>query len=69
MIDSAQLIKIIHQLPASLISIIVTNVLLILGFALGKLVLYRNENAIKFYAYFSTVPLMKRSIFIQTFRF
>ena len=53
MIDSAQLIKIIHQLPASLISIIVTNVLLILGFALGKLVLYRNENATKFYAYFS----------------
>lgn len=55
MIDSAQLIKIIHQLPASLISIIVTNVLLILGFLLGKLVLYRNENAIKFYAYFSVV--------------
>ena len=55
MIDSAQLIKIIHQLPASLISIIVTNVLLILCFALGKLVLYRNENAIKFYAYFSVV--------------
>ena len=55
MIDSAQLIKIIHQLPASLISIIATNVLLIFGFLLGKLVLYRNENAIKFYAYFSVV--------------
>lgn len=53
MIDSAQLIKIVQQLPASLISIIVTNVLLILGFLLGKFVLYRNENAIKFYAYFS----------------
>lgn len=58
MIDTAQILKIIHDLPISLISIIVTNVLLILGFVLGKLVLYKNENAIKFYSYFSVVISM-----------
>lgn len=58
MIDTAQILKIIHDLPVSLISIIVTNVLLILGFVLGKLVLYKNENAIKFYSYFSVVISM-----------
>ena len=53
MIDTSQIFKIIQQLPVSLLAIIVTNVLLILGFILGKLVLYRHENAIKFFAYFS----------------
>lgn len=55
MIDTSQIYSIIHQLPVSLISIIVTNVLLILGFILGKLLLYKYENAIKFFAYFSVV--------------
>lgn len=58
MIDTAQILKIIQDLPISLISIIVTNILLILGFVLGKLVLYKNENAIKFYSYFSVVISM-----------
>ncbi len=55
MIDTSQIYSIIHQLPVSLISIIVTNVLLILGFILGKLLLYKYENAIKLFAYFSVV--------------
>lgn len=58
MIDTAQILKIIQDLPISLISIIVTNILLILGFVLGKIVLYKNENAIKFYSYFSVVISM-----------
>lgn len=53
MLDVSLIMKIFHQLPNSLIFIIITNVLLILGFILGKLVLYKNENAIKFFAYFS----------------
>lgn len=53
MTDIAQIIKIVQLLPVSLIAILVTNILLILGFLLGKLVLYKNENAIKFYACFS----------------
>lgn len=53
MVDYSQFMKIIHLLPVSLIAIIVTNVLLIFGFLAGKLALYKNENAVKFYAYFS----------------
>lgn len=54
-IDISELLRILNNLPASLIAIIITNTLLILGFILGKLALYKNENAIKFYAYFSVV--------------
>lgn len=53
--DIAQLMKIMHTLPVSLVSIIITNVLLIFGFVLGKLILYKGEGAIKFFAYFSVV--------------
>lgn len=53
MINYSQILKVIPLLPVSLIAIIVTNVLLILGFIAGKLALYKNENAVKFYAYFS----------------
>lgn len=54
-IDTAQVIKIISLLPLSLKVIIVTNVLLIIGFVIGKLALYRFENAVKFFAYYSVV--------------
>lgn len=54
-IDMAEVSKIISLLPWSLKMIIVTNILLIAGFVIGKLALYKNENAIKFYAYFSVV--------------
>lgn len=53
MLDVSLIMQIFHQLPNSLIFIIITNILLILGFILGKLVLYKNENTIKFFAYFS----------------
>lgn len=55
MFDTTQLIQIIKQLPDSLIVLIVSNVLLIFGFLLGKLALYKAENAVKFYAMFSVV--------------
>ena len=55
MIDFSIVSKIFHQFPNSLIFIMVTNVLLILGFLIGKLALYKNENAIKFFAYFSVL--------------
>ena len=55
MIDFSTVSKIFHQFPNSLIFIMVTNVLLILGFLIGKLALYKNENAIKFFAYFSVL--------------
>ncbi len=55
MIDFSTISKIFHQFPNSLIFIMVTNVLLILGFLIGKLALYKNENAIKFFAYFSVL--------------
>ncbi len=54
-IDTTQVIKIISLLPLSLKVIIVTNVLLIIGFVIGKLALYRFENAVKFFAYYSVV--------------
>ena len=49
------ILKIIQNLPISLILLIFANILLILGFIIGKIVLYKTENAIKFYAYFSVV--------------
>ncbi len=49
----SNVLKIIQTLPASLVGIIVTNILLIIGFIIGKLVMYKAENAIKFFAYFS----------------
>ncbi len=55
MIDFSTISKIFHQFPNSLIFIMLTNVLLILGFLIGKLALYKNENAIKFFAYFSVL--------------
>lgn len=55
MIDFSTISKIFHQFPNSLIFIMVTNVLLIFGFLIGKLALYKNENAIKFFAYFSVL--------------
>lgn len=58
MIEYEQLFRIIRQLPVSLIFIIVTNILLILGFVIGKIALYKNENLIKFYAYFSVIISM-----------
>lgn len=58
MIEYEQLFRIIRQLPISLIFIIVTNILLILGFVIGKIALYKNENLIKFYAYFSVIISM-----------
>lgn len=56
--DLSHLIKILHTLPVSLIAIIFTNILLIFGFVIGKLALYKSENAVKFYAYFSVVISM-----------
>ncbi len=52
-VDFSQIVKIAQTLPVSLISIILSNVLLIFGFLLGKLVLYKAEDAVKFFAYFS----------------
>lgn len=54
-IDTAQLMKILNSLPMSLVAIIATNVLLIIGFVIGKLALYKYENAVKFFAYFSVL--------------
>lgn len=51
--DYSNLIKTLHTLPISLLAIIITNLLLILGFVVGKLALYKAENAVKFYAHFS----------------
>ena len=54
-INMHELIKIIHTLPVSLIAIILSNIFLIAGFIIGKLALYKYENAVKFFAYFSVV--------------
>lgn len=58
-----QLVNIVKQLPNSLIILIVSNVLLILGFVIGKLALYKSENAIKFYAFFSVMISMLFGIY------
>ncbi len=54
-IDIKELIKIIHTLPVSLIALILSNIFLIAGFVIGKLAMYKYENAVKFFAYFSVV--------------
>ena len=53
-VDFSQIVKIAQTLPVSLISIILSNVLLIFGFLLGKLVLYKAEDAVKFFHSLST---------------
>ncbi len=53
MIDFSLVTKIIKSLPDSLILLILSNVLLILGFVIGKIALYKAENAVKFYSLFS----------------
>ena len=62
-IDVLHVMKNILLLPLSLKFIIVFNILLILGFIIGKLVLYKNENAVKFYAYFSVVICVLFSLY------
>lgn len=47
------ILKIINSVSVSLAVLIVSNILLIVGFLIGKIVLYKNENAIKFFARFS----------------
>lgn len=42
------LTKIIAIFPDSLLAIVVTNIILILGFIFGKFVMYKFENAVKF---------------------
>ena len=55
MSDILSIFKIIQNLPISLVLLIITNILLILGFVIGKIVLFKSEDAIKFYAYFSVI--------------
>lgn len=45
--------KIIAQFPNSLLAIIVTNIILIVGFIIGKLALYKFENKVKFMSLFT----------------
>lgn len=47
--------KILAQFPDSLLVIVITNVTLILGFIIGKLVLFKFENAIKFLSVFTVL--------------
>lgn len=44
---------IIGQFPNSLLAIIFTNIILILGFIFGKLLLYKFENKVKFLSIFT----------------
>lgn len=45
--------KIIAYFPNSLLAIIVTNIILIAGFLIGKLALYKFENAVKFFSLYT----------------
>lgn len=45
--------KIIGQFPNSLLAIIVTNIILLVGFLIGKLALYKFENAVKFFSLYT----------------
>ncbi len=47
--------KNIGSYPASLLLIIFSNILLIIGFGIGKLAMWKWENAVKFFAVFSVV--------------
>ena len=51
--DVINVLKILRLTPLSLILLLVSNLLLIIGFVIGKIVLRKNENNIKFFAYFS----------------
>lgn len=51
--DFSMIFKIIKSFPNSLILLILSNVILILGFIIGKIALYKAENAVKFYSLFS----------------
>ena len=51
--DTINVLHILKLIPLSLALLIVSNLLLIIGFVTGKIVLYKNENAVKFFAYFS----------------
>lgn len=51
--DFSMILKVIKSFPNSLILLILSNVLLILGFIIGKIALYKAENAVKFYSLFS----------------
>lgn len=50
-----EFLKNLSSYPVPLLLIIVTNILLIAGFCIGKAVLLKNENAIKFFAVFSVL--------------
>jgi hypothetical protein len=39
--------------PNSLLLIILTNIILIISFLIGKVVLYKHENAVKFFSHFT----------------
>ena len=45
--------KIIAHFPNSLLAIILTNIILIVGFIFGKLLLYKFENKVKFMSLFT----------------
>lgn len=47
--------KNIGSYPASLLLIIFSNILLIIGFGIGKLAMWKWENAVKFFAVFTVV--------------
>ena len=48
-----ELAKIIVQFPKSLLAIILTNIILIGGFIIGKILLYKFENKVKFMSVFT----------------
>ena len=51
--DISNVLNILKLMPLPLTLLIVSNLLLITGFVVGKIALYKNENAVKFFAYFS----------------
>lgn len=51
--DIINVLNILKLMPLPLTLLIVSNLLLITGFVVGKIALYKNENAVKFFAYFS----------------
>lgn len=58
--------KILAHFPNSLLAIIVTNLILLGGFVIGKLALYKFENAIKFFSVFTVfIGVMYLAYFIS----
>ncbi len=53
--DIINVLNILKLMPVSLVLLIVSNLLLIIGFVVGKIILHKNKNAVKFFAYFSVV--------------